>query len=83
MSKGVLLFAHNNRQIDYGKSAYIAAKFVKKNLNVPVSLVTDTGTVNWLEKNDRLDLKKTFDKIILSDDSASQVSKILRWILKL
>lgn len=79
MSKGVLLFAHNNRQIDYGKSAYIAAKFVKKNLNVPVSLVTDTGTVNWLEKNDRLDLKKTFDKIILSDDSASQVSQPRRY----
>lgn len=67
MSNGILLFAHNNSQIDYSNMAYIAAKFAKKNLKVPVSLVTDSGTLNWLENNNIL-AKNEFDKIILTDD---------------
>lgn len=66
MTNGILLFAHNNRQIDYSMMAYIAAKFAKKNLQVPVSLVTDSGTVRWMEENG-LSIDKTFDKLILTD----------------
>tara|TARA_X000000950_G_C13881686_1_gene647138 strand:+ start:787 stop:1614 length:828 start_codon:yes stop_codon:yes gene_type:complete len=40
MSKGVLLFANNNSQIDYVKQACYLAKKINKHLKVPVSLVT-------------------------------------------
>jgi hypothetical protein len=64
-SKGVIMFAHNNQEIDYVLQAIISAKFVKKNLKVPVSLITDTGTKEWLEKNYD---SKIFDQIILTDN---------------
>lgn len=67
MTNGVLFFAHNNTQIDYGKMAYIAAKYAKKNLNVPISLVTDSGTLKYMEKQS-IPINEIFDKIILSDD---------------
>lgn len=67
MTNGILLFSHNNREIDYGNMAYISARYAKKNLNVPVSLVTDSGTVRWMEKN-KIPFETTFDRIILTDD---------------
>lgn len=42
MSKGFLLFAHNNSEIDYIRLASICAKRIRKYLNKPVALVTDT-----------------------------------------
>lgn len=46
MSRGVLIFAQNNSEIDYARIALFAAERVKKYLNVPVSLVTDSK--EWL-----------------------------------
>jgi hypothetical protein len=40
MTKGVLIFAHNSPDVDYGLMATIAGGLAKKNLGVPVSLVT-------------------------------------------
>ena len=48
MSKGVLIYALNNEQIDYVKLAVNAAKNVKKHLNVKSTLVTDSA--DWLYK---------------------------------
>lgn len=62
-SNGALLFAHNNHEIDYGLQAVICAKLIKKNLNVPVSIVTDRGTLGWLDKQN-LNYKQVFDHII-------------------
>jgi hypothetical protein len=42
MSKGVLVFARNNSDIDYVKQALFFAKQVKKHLNLPVAIATDT-----------------------------------------
>jgi len=67
MTNGVLMFAHNNQEIDYGMMAYLSARHVEKYLKVPVSLVTDSGTVKWLDKSDP-GFKNIFDKIILTDD---------------
>ena len=67
MTSGVLMFAHNNREIDYGMMAYVSARYVDKHLKVPVSLVTDSGTVNWLNKTDK-NLISAFDNIILTDN---------------
>jgi hypothetical protein len=47
MTRGVLMFAHNNTEIDYLKIACANALMVKKNLNVPVTLVTDIDTLKW------------------------------------
>jgi hypothetical protein len=69
MTTGVLMFAHNNQEIDYGMMAYVSARYVEKYLKVPVCLVTDSGTVNWLDKTNP-NLKNIFDKIVLTDDLA-------------
>ncbi len=45
MSKGVLLFAHNNDTVDYVQQAVFCAKRVKRFLNLPVTLVTDKQSV--------------------------------------
>lgn len=78
MSNGILLFAHNNRQIDYGNIAYVAARFAKKNLKVPVSLVTDTGTVRWMKENN-LSVDDTFDNILLTDEMHNNENNIRRF----
>jgi len=41
MKQGVILFAFNNKQIDYIKQAVYCAKRIKKYLNLPVQLITD------------------------------------------
>lgn len=50
MTRGVLMFAHNNTEIDYFKIACANALMVQKNLKVPVTLVTDDGTLGWGKK---------------------------------
>lgn len=41
------MYAHNNTEIDYFKIACANALMVKKNLKVPVTLVTDEGTMAY------------------------------------
>lgn len=65
MKHGVLIFAHNNPNIDYGLMAIIAGGLAKKNLNVSVSLVTDKWTVDWLKQSENfLKAESIFDNII-------------------
>jgi hypothetical protein len=59
MSKGVLIFARNNDQLDYVKQAYFLATRVKKYLDVPVTIATEN--TEYLKK--RYDLS-IIDKII-------------------
>ena len=70
MDKGVLLFAFANEQINYIKQAEECARRIKKYLDVPVALVTDSdiksesfvNVINYQEKN-------TFSKRIYSNGS--------------
>ena len=64
MTQGVLIFAQNNASIDYTKMAIYAAERVKKFLNVPVSIVTDSRE-QLLSHNSNV-----FDKIIDINDTA-------------
>ncbi len=65
MKKGVIVFAHNSPFIDYGLLAIISGGLAKKNLGVPVSLVTDTGTVAWLNSSGmEKKLSDVFENII-------------------
>ena len=67
MSRGVLMYAHNNQEIDYLKIACANALMVKKNLNVPVSLVTDSGTIDWGRKALGELIDECFENVITVD----------------
>ena len=71
MSQGVLLFAHNNEQINYGYLAVWQAKLIKQYLNKPVTLVTDKTTVYDLH-NKKLYNKELFDSVVISDAETDQ-----------
>lgn len=65
MSRGILLFAHNSRDIDYLQMAMASGGLAKKNLSLPVSLVTDESTIEWAKKSSKYDkCQDIFDKII-------------------
>ena len=51
MKRGVVIFAHNNRDTDYALMAVIAGGLAKKHLNLPVSLITDKTTVSWMKES--------------------------------
>jgi hypothetical protein len=78
MKNGVVLFAHNSRQVDYGLLSIIAGGLAKKHLNVPVSLITDNATISWMQHSNFYDVAvEIFDKIILVDSPANQNTRIL------
>ena len=58
MSKGIVLFAHNNDAIDYVAQAEFCAKRIKKHLKLPVTLITSETDIN----------KDVFDNIIKIDN---------------
>jgi hypothetical protein len=64
MTRGVLIFAQNNSSIDYTKMAIYAAERVRKFLNVPVSIVTDSREQLLSHNSD------VFDTIIDINDAA-------------
>lgn len=65
MKKGIVVFAHNSRQVDYALLALISGGLAKKNLQVPVSLITDESTVEWMKASEIYDKAvDVFDKII-------------------
>ena len=72
MTKGVVIFAHNNKEIDYVELAIYAAKQVKLHLALPVTLITDSK--KWLETahSDSVDI---FNSIIELKDSNQQSKK--------
>jgi hypothetical protein len=63
-SKGILIYAHNNELIDYIKLAAVSSQLATHHLNLPVSLVTDTLSLN---NTAVLDIKNYFEHIILVD----------------
>lgn len=67
--RGILIFIQNNEDIDYASIASVSAKFASKNLDVPVSIVTDKKTVKSIKD------VSVFDKIILVDDDVKQIKK--------
>ena len=51
MKKGILIYAHNNRTVDYALMSLISGGLAKKNLQVPASLVTDQSTISWMKES--------------------------------
>lgn len=69
MNKGVLIFAHNNREVDYALHSIISGGLVVKHLKVPVSLVTDPSTVEWMKTSG------TFEKAVAIFDHMIIISR--------
>jgi hypothetical protein len=69
MTRGVLIFAQNNSDIDYIQLAIFSAKQVKKHLDVPVTLVTENREYFLATYPEELSL---FDTVI---DVASEFSQ--------
>jgi hypothetical protein len=69
MNNGVLIYAHNSRDVDYLDLAIISARLAKKNLKVPVSLVTDKSTMQWaVESNKMSYVEDIFQHVIFSEN---------------
>lgn len=78
MTKGILLFAHNSKDLDYALLAVVSGSFAKKNLGVPVSLVTDKNTVDWMQKSQIYSqARQLFDNIILTDRPTTDNTRML------
>lgn len=66
MTRGAVIFAHNSREIDYALIALISGGLAKKNLKVPVSLITDPSTEAWMKESGIYQkASEVFDKIII------------------
>jgi hypothetical protein len=62
------MYAHNNTEIDYFNIACANALMVKHNLDVPVALVTDSGTMSWGRENLGAEfVNSCFEDVILVD----------------
>lgn len=72
MSRGALIFAQNNSEIDYNKLAVYAATKIEQHLNIPVSIVTDSK--EWLLKS-QPEAKSLFDRIISIHSETEQTKK--------
>ncbi len=65
MTRGVLIFAHNNRDVDYALMSIVSGQLAAKYLQVPVSLITDKFTIRWMKESNIYEKAVTvFDKII-------------------
>jgi hypothetical protein len=76
MTKGILIYAHNNRTVDYALIAIISGGLAKKHLCQPVSLVTDQATVNWMIESKIYDRAQTiFEHIFVVSRPGSNNSR--------
>ncbi len=78
MNRGILIFAHNNRDVDYALMSTISGALAKKHLGLPVSLVTDQPTIDWMGESRIWDKADTiFDKIITVEKPITDNSRKL------
>jgi len=78
MNRGVLIFAHNNRDVDYALMSMISGGLARKNLNLPVSLITDETTRGWMIESGLLSkAENIFDQIIITDKPDTDNSRKL------
>jgi len=78
MKKGVVIFAHNSREVDYALTSVVSGFLAKKNLEVPVTLISDTSTVEWMDKSNIYDKAlRVFENIIEVDRPVYENSRVL------
>lgn len=75
MTRGVLMYAHNNTEIDYFKIACANALMIQRNLGVPITVVTDETTLTWAKSSLGIELiDKCFDRIVEVDKNRKFVN---------
>ncbi len=68
MKTGIIIFAHNSRKVDYSLMSMISGGLAKKYLKIPVSLITDQSTFDWLKSNDSIKTAENiFENIIVTE----------------
>jgi len=78
MTYGILIYAHNNRTVDYALMAVISGGLAKKHLDQPVSLVTDQSTVDWMKGSKIYNrAKNVFDQIIIIEKPHTNNNRVL------
>lgn len=76
---GICLFCYNNEELDYAKFAILASQYAKKQLNMPVTLITDDGTLEWMNNSHDKDLiESSFDNIIIDGSVTEKRTNIRR-----
>jgi hypothetical protein len=74
MSKGVVLFAHNNDKTDYYRMAVYTARRVNRFLNLPVTIITDADSIS--------DTGYSFDNTIIIEADKTNFRGKSAWINK-
>jgi hypothetical protein len=69
MNRGCCIFAFDG-DIDYGPQAVLAARLVEKHLGIPVSLITDSITLDKIDHT-------IFDKTFITEEDDSDNSRVL------
>jgi len=77
MSKGIVLFAHNNGETDYYRMAVYTAKRANRFLDLPVTVITDSDTLSMSDTEGYL-----FDNTIVIEADRSNSRKKTTWINK-
>lgn len=78
MKTGCLIFAFNSRDVDYATIAVVAGSLAKKNLGIPVSLVTDKSTIEWMKTSELFDsASEVFENFIEVDRPLDYKSRLL------
>jgi hypothetical protein len=78
MTQGILIYAHNSHSVDYALMSIISGGLAKKYLNVPVSLITDKFTVDWMKNSQSYELAvKIFEHIIIVEKPETNNSRRL------
>jgi hypothetical protein len=78
MKKGAVIFAHNSREVDYALISLVSGFLAKKNLDIPVTLISDMSTLEWMDKSNIYDKAlKIFENIIEVDRPVYENSRVL------
>lgn len=79
MSKGFLIYALNNEEIDYGRMALVCAMMIKYHLKVnQVCLATDQSTLDWVKANYGELFNKVIDDVALIARTSTDQKKAFR-----
>ena len=73
MSKGIVLFAHNNDTIDYVAQAVFCCKKIKEHLKLPVTLITSENVKEDVFDKFGVYPEKVIDVQSLAGDSVDNI----------
>lgn len=71
MNRGIVIYAHNNTAIDYGRMALCAAALARTNMSKPeIALITDEATLLTMREGRNRMFERVFSEVIITTESA-------------